>query len=151
MASPISRSFRQAGWNFACSLLLISALSGCVGSDSVSPTDAATNIPAVGMSDGGFGFAVTARNWTYDQSYTPDLSGGTLQVGLVIAGYTQGTGQLSVTDAAGTSIYSQNLAGNVAAGNNTVIHGTAPFHVRVTTTGYSGIISLGINTSTTAQ
>jgi hypothetical protein len=150
MASQISRSFRQASSNFARSLFLILALSRCVGGDTVAP-DAATNIPAVGMSDGGFGFAVTARNWTYDQSYAPDLSGGTLQVGLVIAGYTQGTGQLSVTDAAGMSIYSQNLAGNVAAGNNTVIHGTAPFHVRVTTTGYSGIISLGISASTTAQ
>ena len=151
MASPISRSFRQAGWNFARAAFVILVLSRCVGGDVVGTRDEGINTPAVGMSAGGFGFAVTARNWTYDQSYTPDLSGGTLQVGLVIAGYTQGTGQLSVTDAAGTSIYSQNLAGNVAAGNNTVIHGTAPFHVRVTTTCDSGTGSLGINTSTTVQ
>lgn len=151
MLSPNSRSFRQLGSSIACSLFLIAALSRCADANAPGTRDVLFNMPVAGMDAGGFGFAVTARDWTYDQSYSPDLSGGTLQVGLVIAGYTRGTGLLSVTDASGASIFSQNLAGNLAAGNNTAIQGTAPFHVRVTTTGYSGIISLGINAGTTTR
>ena len=149
MMAPNSRSLRQIGLSLACSLLLISGLSQCADANAPGTRDEFVNMPVAGMDKGGFGFAVTARDWTFDQSYSPDLSGGTLQVGLVIAGYTHGTGLLSVTDASGSSIFSQSLAGNLATGNNTVIHGTAPFHVRVTTTGYSGIISLGINAGTT--
>ena len=149
MSPKLSRSIRQPAWSVARALPIIALLGGCVAGDMTAPTTAGTNLPAVGMSAGGFGFAVTARDWTYDQSWAPDFSSGTLQVGLVVAGYTHGSGQLSITDATGASVLSQNLASNIAAGNNTVIHGTAPFHVRVTTTAYSGIISLGINTATT--
>ena len=151
MTCPTSRALHQVAWSITRPALLILALGRCVGADMVAPAAAATNMPAVGMSAGQFGFAVTARDWTYDQSFTPDLSSGTLQAGLVIAGYTKGTGQLLVTDATGTSVLAQSLAGNVAAGNNTVIHGTPPFHVRVTTSNYSGIISLGINAGTGAR
>jgi hypothetical protein len=151
MTSAISRFIRRFGWSFARSLFVIAALSRCADANAPGTRDEFFNMPVAGMNAGGFGFVVTARDWTYDQSYAPDLSGGTLQIGLVIAGYTRGTGQLSVTDASGASVFSQNLAGNLAAGNNTVIHGTAPFRVHVTTTGYSGIISLGINTATTTQ
>ncbi len=42
-------------------------------------------------------------------------------------------------------MFEQTLAGNVAEGNNAVVHGTPPFHVRVTTTGYTAIISVGIS------
>ena len=127
------------------SLLLVAALAGCAGTDMVGPGMVSTNIPAVGMSSGQFGFAVAARDWTYDQSYQPDLASGTLQIGLVIAGYTGGVGELSVTDASGASVFSQSLAGNLAEGNKIVAHGTAPFHVRVTTARYTGTISLGIS------
>ena len=149
MTAQYSRSFRQLGSSVACLLFLILGLSQCTDSSAPGTRDEFFNMPVAGMDKGGFGFAVTARDWTFDQSYSPDLSAGTLQIGLVIAGYTHGTGLLSVTDATGASIFSQSLAGNLAAGNNTVIHGTAPFHVRVTTTGYSGIVSLGINASAT--
>ena len=108
------------------------------------------NIPAVGMSNGQFGFAVTARDWSYDQSYAPDFAGGgTLQIGLVVAGYTTGTGTLTITDASGAAVFSQNLAGNVAEGNNATAYGAPPFSVHVATAHYTGTISVGISPAAT--
>jgi hypothetical protein len=126
-------------------VVLAGAVAGCVGTDMFGPTTAASNIPVVGMSDGEFGFAIVASDWTYDQSFAPALTADTLQIGMVVAGYTAGTGTLAITDASGASVFSQNLAGNIAEGGSTTVHGTAPFHVRVTTSRYSGTISLGIS------
>ena len=94
--------------------ILVAALARCVATDMSGPGLSGANIPAVGMSAGQFGFAVTARDWTYDQSYAPELSSGTLQIGLVVAGYGAGTGTLMVTDASGSAVFSQSLAGNLA-------------------------------------
>ncbi len=79
----------------ARSVLLIAALARCAGTDMAGPGTLGSNIPAVGMENGHFGFAVTARDWTFDQSYAPGFATGTLQIGLVVAGYTGGTGQLT--------------------------------------------------------
>lgn len=151
MTPKLSLSHCRLGSSVLRSLFLVAALARCVAGDMTGPDVIGTNIPAVGMSGGEFGFAVMARDWTYDQSWVPDLAGGTLQVGLAITGYTRGNGQLSITDATGASVFSQSLAGNVASGNNTAIQGTPPFHVRIAASGYSGIISLGISPGTTTR
>lgn len=128
--------------------VLVVAFARCIAADMSGPTASGANVPVVGMSDGQFGFAVTARDWTYDQSYSPNLSGGTLQIGLVVEGYTTGTGTLAVTDATDASVFAQNLAGNVAEGNRVTVHGTPPFRVHVATSHYTGTISVGIAPAT---
>lgn len=145
MRLATARLWSRSAGGCAGSLALVAVLAGCAGTDMVGPGNAGSNIPAVGMNDGQFGFAVAARDWTSDQDYAPALVGGTLQIGLVIAGYTSGAGELTVTDSSGTSVFSQSLAGNVAEGSNAVAYGTPPFHVRVATTRYTGMISVGIS------
>ena len=124
----------------ACALLA----AACSPSDYVGPGGYNANIPVVGANPGQFGFAVTARGWTSDQTYTPDLSTGSLQVGLSIVGYGGGTGVIAVTDADDAAVFSRSLAGNVAEGS-TVVHGRPPFRVRISATGYTGVVALGVN------
>lgn len=143
MTLAVARPWSRSAGAFAFSLALLAILARCVATD-MTGTGAGSNIPVVGMSDGQFGFAIAAHDWTSDQSYAPDLAGNTLQIGLVVAVYSGGTGVLTITDASGSPVFSQNLAGNIAEGGSTTVHGTAPFHVRVTTSRYSGTISLGI-------
>ena len=88
-------------------LMLFGAVTGCAGTDMVGPGTVGSNIPAVGMNDGQFGFAVVASDWTYDQSFAPELGSSALQVGLVVAGYTAGAGALTITDASGASVFSK--------------------------------------------
>ena len=117
---------------------------GCVAGDPLGPPGPGANIPAVGMSPGEFGFAITARDWTSDQTYTPELATGALQVGFAVVGYRGGTGHVTVTDADGAIAFNRDLAGNVAQGSS-VVHGRAPFRVRVAASGYTGLIALGVN------
>ena len=144
MTLAVARSWSRSAGALACSFALLATLASCVATD-MTGTGGGSNIPVVGMSDGQFGFAIAARDWTSDQSYAADLAGNTLQIGLVVAVYSGGTGAVTITDASGSSVFSQNLAGNIAEGGSATVHGTAPFHVRVTTSRYSGTISLGIS------
>jgi len=143
-SAAVARSWRSAS-RCMQAIVLAGALAGCVGRDMLGPTAPASNIPVVGMSDGEFGFAIAARDWTYDQSFVPELASNALHVGMVVAGYTGGTGTLTITDSTGASVFSRDLAGNIAEGASTTVHGTPPYHVRVTTARYSGTISVGIS------
>ena len=120
--------------------LVLVAVAGCTDSLGI-----ATNTPAVGMNAGQFGFAVTARDWTFDHTYTPGLTAGTLEIGLVVAGYTGGTGLVTITDADNVVVFNQTLAGNTANGNNLQATGKAPFKIQIVANDYSGLVSLGIN------
>ena len=148
MTLTAARRWSRSAGARACSLAVLATLASCVATD-MTGTRPDTNIPVVGMSDGQFGFAIAARDWTADQVYSPELTSSSLQVGLVVAVYSGGTGTLAITDAGGASVFSQNLAGNIAEGGSTTVHGTAPFHVRVTTSRYTGTISLGISPAST--
>lgn len=135
----------------AIAALLLLAAMACGGGDLTGPLGRSANIPVVGMNPGEFGFAITARDWSASQSYSPDLQVGSLQVGLAVAGYVGGSGSISVIDATGAAVFTANIAGNIAAGNNTTIRGTPPFQVRVTASHYTGIVSLGVNGARSPQ
>ena len=96
------------------------------------------------MDPGHFGFAVTARDWSADETYSPDFGSGSLEVGLAVTAYGGGTGQLTITDADGVDVFMHNLTGTVAQGNS-VVSGRAPFQVHVRANRYSGIVSLGVS------
>lgn len=123
--------------------LIALVLAACSG-DLMNP---GTNTPAVGMNPGQFGFAISARSWTSDQTYEPDFSVNALQIGLAISGYDGGTGQLTITDADGAVAFSQSLAGNVAQGSNFTVTGRPPFRIRIAAANYTGVIALGVNSA----
>jgi hypothetical protein len=123
----------------ASRLLALTVFAAC--SDTL---DFATNFPAVALDPGQFGFAITARDWTYDQTYSPALASGTLQVGMGVV-YSDGTGSVTITDADNVVIFDQTLATNVASGTNVLVSGKAPFSVRVVASDYTGVISIGVN------
>lgn len=131
------------------SVLLLAVLAGCDGG-LFDPFAAGANVPAVGMSPGHFGFAITARRWTSDQSWAPDLSTEPLRVGLAVAGYAGGKGQLTIAGGDGVVVLARDLAGNLAEGNEIVVHGQPPFRIRIVAESYTGIISLGVDASATA-
>lgn len=132
------------------SAILFAAVTGCseivelkgVGSE---------NIPAVGFNPGQFGFAVTARNWSFDNTYAPDnlyspASGPRpLDVGMAITGYSGGDGLVTITDGVNAVVFNQTLAANVANGTHTTVSGMAPFKVHIVATNYTGVVTLGVN------
>ena len=126
------------------SAFLFAAVAGC--SEIVDfKFDSSENIPAVGFNPGQFSFAVTARNWTFDNTYSPNFGAGTLNVGMAITGYSGGDGLVTMTDADNAVVFNQTLAGNVANGTNITVSGKAPFKVRIVANNYTGIVSLGVN------
>ena len=127
------------------SAFLFVAVAGCSEIVDFGDFGAGENIPAVGINPGQFGFAVTARHWNFDNTYSPDLDGGTLSVGMAITGYSGGDGIVTITDADNAVAFSQTLAGNVANGTNITVVGKSPFKVRIVANDYTGLISLGVN------
>ena len=126
------------------SALLFAAVAGC--SEIVDFGDGSgENTPTFGFNPGQFAFAVTARNWTFDNTYSPSLGGGTLNVGMAITGYSGGDGLVTITDADNVVVFNQTLAGNVANGTNITVSGKAEFKVRIVANDYTGIVSLGVN------
>lgn len=144
----ITSSMSARAPRVAALLLVLLALAGC-GGELVGTTRDASNIPVVGMNPGQFGFAITASDWSADRSFSPDLQAGSLQVGLAVASYRGGTGRIWIVDATDATVFTADLAGNIASGNNTTITGHPPYQVRVTASHYSGTISLGVNTAPT--
>jgi hypothetical protein len=108
------------------------------------------NTPAIGFNSVQFTFAVTARNWSFDNTYQPDnlysidATRGGLDVGIAITGYSKGAGLVTITDADNAVVLSQTLAGNVAAGTHIAVSGRIPFKVRIAANHYTGIVTLGV-------
>lgn len=121
------------------SVLALAVLAAC--SDTL---DFATNFPAVALNPGQFGFAITARDWTFDQTYSPALASGTLQVGMGVV-YSDGAGSVTITDADNVVVLNQTLATNIASGTNVTVSGRAPFTVRVVASHYTGVVSIAVN------
>ncbi len=123
---------------------LLALVAGACTTDVTGLAGTGVNTPAVGLTPGQFGFAVTARAWTADQRYSPDLGLGPVQVGLTVSGYAGGRGQVTITDAGEATVFEADLAGNVAQGSNATVRGRAPFRVRVAASGYTGTVALGV-------
>ena len=128
----------------AGSALLFAAVAGC--SEIIDFGDGSVeNVPSFGLNPGQFAFTVTARDWTYDNTFSPSLGAGTLNVGMAITGYSGGDGLVTITDADNVVVFNQTLAGNVANGTNIAVSGRAEFKVRIVANDYTGIVSLGVN------
>ena len=124
--------------------LLFAAVAGC--SEIVDYGDVSgENIPAFAFNPGQFTFAVTARDWTYDNTFSPSLGGGTLNVGMGITGYSGGDGLVTITDADNAVVFNQTLAGNIANGTSITVSGRAEFKVRIVANDYTGIVTLHVN------
>src|SRR4051812_30080121 len=126
-------------------LALFSALTACsatVDLTGVGTGDAGVNAPVVGSTSGAFGYALHARTYSADQSYSPDLGSATLTVGLAVASYGGGAGRLEVIDATGAVVFGSALQGLIAQGS-TVVRGSPPYRVRLTFDRFSGSVSLG--------
>ena len=128
-----------------CSALMFATLAGCDEVVEFKFGGSGENTPTVGLDPGQFGFAVTARHWTFDNSYAPVIDRGTLKVGLAINGYSGGDGLVTITDADNTVLFNQTLAGNIATGTNVTVTGKPPFKVRIVANNYTGNIALGVN------
>jgi len=124
---------------FLRSLLVLAGCAAC--SDTL---DFGTNFPAVALNPGQFGFAITASDWTFDQSYPPAIATGSVQVGMGIV-YSDGTGSVTITDGDNVVIFNQTLATNVASGTNVTVSGKAPFTVHIAASRYTGVVSLAVN------
>lgn len=123
---------------------LFAAVAGCseIVDFKFPPPD---NIPVVGINPGQFGFSVTASHWTFDNTYSPIIDGGTLDVGMAITGYSGGDGLATITDADNAIVFNQTLAGNIATGTSITVSGKPPFKVRIVANDYTGIVTLGVN------
>ena len=110
--------------------------------DPTAPAAPGENMPTVGQTPGSFGLSVRARAWTTTREWSADLP-ATLSVGLSIVGYDGGTGALRLTDATGTAVYVRDLT-QAGAEGSTVVRGRPPYRLQLTTTGYTGIVALGI-------
>jgi hypothetical protein len=132
-------------------LTVLAALALLVGCEVATSTDPSkdpgllpgVNTPAVGVTPTGFGFAVQARDFTYDQTYGPTVQQATIGVGISVANYTHGMALIEVRDAAGTLVFAQRISGNVAQGNTTA-SGTAPFTIHVAFDRFSGLVAIGV-------
>jgi hypothetical protein len=122
---------------------LAAALVACNLETSTGPIGAGVNTPSVGVTTQGLGFAVQARDFTFQQVYSAPAEGDSLGVGLSVAGYGGGTVLLEIVDHAGTAILSQQVAHNIAQGQNTV-GGTPPYRVRLEFAHFTGAFALGI-------
>lgn len=128
------------------SAFLFAAVAGC--SEIVDfKFDESKNVPVVGINPEQFGFSVTARHWTFDNTYAPTIDGGTLNVGMAISEYSGGDGVVTITDADNAVLFNQTLAGNVANGSNLTVSGKPPFKVRIVAHDYTGIVILGVNST----
>ena len=126
------------------SALLFAAVTGC--SEIVEFGDGSLeNVPSFEFDPGQFSFRVTARDWTYDNNFSPSLGAGTLNVGMAITGYSGGDGLVTITDADNVVVFNQTLAGNVANGTNVTVSGKAEFKVHIVANDYTGNVSLAVN------
>ena len=126
------------------SALLFAAVAGCSEIVEFGPGSGG-NIPDVEFNPGQFTFAVTARDWFYDNTFSPSLGGGTLNVGMGITGYSGGDGLVTITDADNAVVFNQTLAGNIANGTSITVSGKAEFKVRIVANNYTGIVTLHVN------
>lgn len=147
---PSVRRSRPVRRIAALALLACAGLAACGDDAYVVAEPPGSNAAVVGQSAGRFGFAVQARGWTFDQTYTAELRAATLAVGLAVGGYRGGTGSVTVTDSAGTVVFARDLAGNVAQGN-TVVRGRPPHRVRIVAANWAGSLSLGVTDGATAR
>ncbi|RMH88651.1 MAG: hypothetical protein D6681_14670 [Calditrichaeota bacterium] len=122
---------------------LFLAPGGCT-TDTTSPE--AVSTPVVANTTNSFGFSVIARSFTYDQTYTLDFTGDSLDIGVAVTGYRGGTGEFSLFDAQGRAFYTRDLSQNIAEGNAKMT-GAVPARAVVKFTGFSGIVSLGVGIS----
>ena len=127
------------------SAFLFAAVAGCSEIVDFKDVPSGENIPTVGINPGQLGFAVTARHWTFDNTYSPIIDSGTLDVGMAITGYSGGDGLVTITDADNAIVFNQTLAGNIATGISKTVSGKPPFKVRIVANDYTGIIALGVN------
>jgi hypothetical protein len=132
------RSLLGSSLSLAAALML----GACsIGADS-GPLGAGVNMPAVGVTPQAFGFSVQARDFTFQQVYSP-LSGDSLGVGLSVAGYGGGSALLEILDSTDAVVFSQQVSQSVAQGQTTV-GGVSPYRVRLQFTHFTGVFALGV-------
>jgi hypothetical protein len=130
------------------SALLLAVVAGC--SEVAEPKDVGPeNIPAIALTPGQFVFAVTARKWSFDNTYQPENfysidSRGGVDVGMAVAGYSGGSGLVTVTDGDNVVVFAQTLAENLPDGTHLAVSGKLPFKVHVEANNYTGIVSLSV-------
>lgn len=126
------------------SAFLFAAVAGCSEIVEFKGLGSGANTPTVGLNPGQFIFAVTARHWTFDNTYSPNLGAATINVAMAIT-YSDGDGLVTITDADNAVVFNQTLAGDVATGTNITVSGKQPFKVRIVANDYTGVFTLDVN------
>ena len=95
------------------------------------------NSPAVSATSSGFGFAVLASNFAFDDEYVTSIQSSDLRLSIALSQYGGGTARVEVRDAANAIAFAQQYSGNVAQ-SIADVHGTAPFRVHLTFSNFNG-------------
>ena len=137
---------------FIAVLAFASLASGCYVdiSDPAGSTFDGTNVPVVGLSTDGLGYALKAKDFTSDQQYGPLLQTAAISVGTAVAGYTRGSAILEIRDATGSLVLQQSVTSNIAQGNS-LVRGSPPFKVTLSFRGFSGTFTLGVGPGEAAR
>src|SRR4051812_17703723 len=98
---------------------------------------AVANSPAVAASSSGFGFAVLASNFAFDDEYVTTIASSDLRLTIALSQYGGGMARVEIRDAGNTIVFAQQYSGNVAQ-SIADVHGTAPFRVHLSFSTFNG-------------
>ena len=125
----------------AAALLLATA---CVSLDDNTTGPGSVNTPVVGAAGQGVSFTVSARGFTFDQTYQGPAAGDSIAVGLVVSGYGGGSALVEIVDGNTAKQLSLPVTGNLVQGQSTEVHGTPPYQLHVKFTNFTGVFVLGV-------
>jgi hypothetical protein len=128
-------------------ILIASATTGCIvditSSDDTKQITDGSNIPVVGVSADGLGYALRARGFTSAEQYGPVVHTKSASVVTAVIGYTAGSAVIEIRDASSAVVMQQTITNNLAQAS-TVVRGTPPFKVSLSFQHFSGAFSLAV-------
>lgn len=100
--------------------------------------------PSVGNTAESFGYAATVSNLTISDEYTLKFSGSSLNIGLVISGYSTGSVQVQVIAKDGQIVFDRTSNSNTVQGS-TLVPTSLLDKVKIKYSIFTGVVSFGIN------
>lgn len=143
----MARTRRIGRWGPSLGVALSLVAAGCTDVTTPEQSGTGTNLPAIGVTAQSVGFSVLANGFTFEDTYTGPTLGDSLVVGLAVVGYGGGSALVEVRDQTSTVIAQRTVTGSIAQGQTTV-HGSPPYTVHVSFTGFTGIFALGVAAQT---
>ena len=137
-SSPLAPRWRRRLRRGLAALLGAAVVSvGC--SLQAEPEELPINDPEVRQIQGDWNFAVRATGWTTDRTYALASVERAHRVSVNRERFAGGTGIVELYDHKGDVIYTQAIDGSLQD-NTRIAAGLGPYTVRVTTTGFTGLL-----------